>query len=95
MNDALITTMIMIALGIVGIALVVLSVLLARKNDFAFIIAITIGLTMIIVSAATIAYYEGNKNGCIDAMTGKPPYVLTTQPNGSVVWARQQEKEAK
>jgi len=50
---------------------------------------------MIIVSAATIAYYEGNKNGCIDAMTGKPPYVLTTQPNGSVVWARQQEKEAK
>jgi hypothetical protein len=43
-------------------------------------------------AAIACAWADGQRSGCIDTTNGRPPYVLTTQPDGSVEWAKKEIK---
>jgi hypothetical protein len=63
------------------------------KGDWIFV---AFGCLLVVAGISSLVSYNyGEKRGCVDAVNGRPAYILTTQPDGSTTWARQQEKEAK
>ena len=48
--------------------------------------------SILFASALSLAWVDGRKSGCIDTINGRPPYVLTTQPDGSTEWTRKEIK---
>jgi hypothetical protein len=61
--------------------------LIFADSPAAKILGLFVGTAMFFI-ALTVAWENGHRSGCIDAMNGRPPYVLTTQPDGSTEWAR-------
>ena len=64
-------------------------VLIFADSPAAKIFGLFVGTAMFFL-AITVAWADGQRSGCIDATNGRPPYVLTTQPDGSVEWARKE-----
>ncbi len=64
-------------------------VLIFADSPAAKMFGLCAGIAMFFV-ALTAAWADGQRSGCIDATNGRPPYVLTTQPDGSVEWARKE-----
>jgi hypothetical protein len=62
-------------------------VLIFADSPAANIFGLCAGIALFFV-ALTASWENGHRSGCIDAMNGRPPYVLTTQPDGSTEWAR-------
>ena len=66
-------------------------VLIFANSPAAKIFGLCAGIAMFFV-ALTASWADGRRSGCIDTTNGRPPYVLTTQPDGSVAWARKETK---
>ena len=62
-------------------------VLIFADSPAAKIFGLCVGITMLLFALA-VAWENGHRSGCIDTINGRPPYVLTTQPDGSTEWAR-------
>jgi hypothetical protein len=62
-------------------------VLIFADSPAARIFGLCVGTAMFFV-ALTASWADGQRFGCIDTINGRPPYVLTTQPDGSTEWAR-------
>ena len=61
--------------------------LIFADSPAAKIFGLCVGIAMFFLSL-TVAWENGHRSGCIDTTNGRPPYVLTTQPDGSTEWAR-------